>query len=107
MKNNKYKDWNMIDRQHPSAKIIFKRIDILDTYSSTQDLINRDAGWYARYTTTLYITMKLKFGMPAGQPLVVAYWHPHHINLKKLLRFLAMKGDLAIHQLATSAPWID
>jgi hypothetical protein len=44
MKNNKYKDWNMIDRQHPSAKIIFKRIDILDTYSSTQDLINRDAG---------------------------------------------------------------
>jgi ABC-type proline/glycine betaine transport system substrate-binding protein len=51
--------------------------------------------------------MKLKFGMPAGQPLVVAYWHPHHINLKKLLQFLAMKADLAIHQLATGAPWID
>jgi len=38
MKNNKYKDGLEYDRQHPSAKIIFKRIDILGTYSSTQDL---------------------------------------------------------------------
>ena len=52
-------------------------------------------------------TMKMNFGMPARTPIVVAYWHPHHINLKKLLQFLAMKGDLTIHQLATGAPWVD
>jgi hypothetical protein len=31
--------------------------------------------------------------------------HPHHINLQKLLQFLAINGDLGFHQMATGAPF--